>query len=483
MSGSTRASGARMVLLILCAAALSLAWGLASVRTARAEIFGPGSCGATLNGVDVAGVDSGNRGDDISVRQHDIVPVTMTSAKGFKSHKIQLEFGGQRRTVSSKTDDGSHDLLGQRQHRRLRHVRRRSLQGRRRRDAHRWHEVRRRGHGRRQRQSARNGRRRRRGRHGRRRHGRRSRGRRARGRQPRQRRHRRRDRVRRGRAHATRVAGSVHLHLPLPALPALAMEHAWLLRGVTNDAVNAAVHGRHRRRRRSGTGTGRRAATLPAHALGAAHHAPGRRQRPACRPRRRCPIAAVLDRIPDAGGDHPRRRRRRGRLRARCCRRWGARSPSVASTDGSTLWSGPGRPAEKGPFAGLTATRGRWYDRACVSECSLANSERPCSLGHVDSRQTSAGARSSIAPAASLPRRATPASAPPTSRRRPASPSPASTVTSPARKSSSSPPSGRRGRASSRSGRRSPATTRTQSSRCGRSASTTTTTSSRTPPT
>jgi len=94
-----------MVLLILCAAALSLAWGLASVRTARAEITGP--CGATLSGVDVAGVDSSDRGDDIGVRQHDIVPVTMTSSKGFKSHKIQLEFAGRRWTVSNETDDGS----------------------------------------------------------------------------------------------------------------------------------------------------------------------------------------------------------------------------------------------------------------------------------------------------------------------------------------------------------------------------------------
>lgn len=98
-------SGARMVLLILGAAALSLAWGLASVRTANAEISGP--CGATLNAVDVAGVDSGSRGDDIKVGEHDRVPVTMSSATGFRSHKIQLEFAGRRWTVSEDTDDGS----------------------------------------------------------------------------------------------------------------------------------------------------------------------------------------------------------------------------------------------------------------------------------------------------------------------------------------------------------------------------------------
>ncbi|TAK61116.1 MAG: hypothetical protein EPO22_08665 [Dehalococcoidia bacterium] len=105
MSRATWASGARSVLLILCAAGLALAWGLASVRTARAEISGP--CGATLNGVDVKGVDSGDRGDDIKVGEHDRVPVTMTSATGFKSHKIQLEFAGRRWTVSEDTDDGS----------------------------------------------------------------------------------------------------------------------------------------------------------------------------------------------------------------------------------------------------------------------------------------------------------------------------------------------------------------------------------------
>jgi hypothetical protein len=98
-------SGARMALLILVASGLAFAWALASVRPAHAEISGP--CGATLNGVDVAGVNSGDRGDDISVSNDATVPVTMTSTTGFKSHKIQLEFGGIRWTVSDKQDDGS----------------------------------------------------------------------------------------------------------------------------------------------------------------------------------------------------------------------------------------------------------------------------------------------------------------------------------------------------------------------------------------
>jgi hypothetical protein len=94
-----------MALLIVCASALGLAWALASVRTASAEITGP--CGATLNGVDVAGVNSGSRSDDIAVSEHGSVPVVMTSATGFRSHKIQLEFAGRRWTVSTQQDDGS----------------------------------------------------------------------------------------------------------------------------------------------------------------------------------------------------------------------------------------------------------------------------------------------------------------------------------------------------------------------------------------
>jgi hypothetical protein len=101
---STR-SGARMVLLILVAAALSVAWALASVRTAHAEISG--RCEATLNSVDVRGVSSGNRDNDIKVSEHSRVPIVMTSPQGFRSHKIQLEFADRRWTVSDKTDDGS----------------------------------------------------------------------------------------------------------------------------------------------------------------------------------------------------------------------------------------------------------------------------------------------------------------------------------------------------------------------------------------
>jgi hypothetical protein len=106
----TRANSAvwaRILLLIVGAATAAAGWGLTSAHVAHAEINRPDACGATLDGVDVAPLDSSDRGDDIKVHQHDIVPVTMTSPIGFESHKIQLEFAGRRWTVSSKTDDGS----------------------------------------------------------------------------------------------------------------------------------------------------------------------------------------------------------------------------------------------------------------------------------------------------------------------------------------------------------------------------------------
>jgi len=93
---------ASIVLTILAATAAAL---FMSVRSAHAEIEGP--CSATINAVDVAGVNSGNRGDDISVSQHSRVPVSASSPAGFRSHKIQLEFASRRWTVSQQQDDGS----------------------------------------------------------------------------------------------------------------------------------------------------------------------------------------------------------------------------------------------------------------------------------------------------------------------------------------------------------------------------------------
>jgi hypothetical protein len=101
-----RLAGMLQVAAVISVAAF-IAVGTLSAFTgkASAEISGP--CGATLNGVDVKGVDSGNRDNDIKVSSDSKVPVVFTSAKGFKSHKIQLEFLSRRWTVADKKDDGA----------------------------------------------------------------------------------------------------------------------------------------------------------------------------------------------------------------------------------------------------------------------------------------------------------------------------------------------------------------------------------------
>lgn len=101
-----RLAGMLQVAAVISAAAFVAVGALSAFTgTASAEISGP--CGATLNGVDVKGVDSGNRDNDIKVSKDSKVPVVFTSAKGFKSHKIQLEFLSRRWTVSDQKDDGS----------------------------------------------------------------------------------------------------------------------------------------------------------------------------------------------------------------------------------------------------------------------------------------------------------------------------------------------------------------------------------------
>ena len=99
------ASAARMGLLLLVGCALGLGAALMLVRPAAAEVNGP--CGATLNGVNVASVDSSNRDNDIKVSQDASVPFLFTSDVGFVSHKIQLEFLGRWWTVSDKNDNGA----------------------------------------------------------------------------------------------------------------------------------------------------------------------------------------------------------------------------------------------------------------------------------------------------------------------------------------------------------------------------------------
>ena len=99
--------------LITLVAAFIVATGAAlfmSVQSAHAEVSGP--CVASIAGVDVAGVDSGNRDDDIHVDEHAQVVVGAVSPVGFESHKIQLEFAGRRWTVSEEDDNGSNSWTG-----------------------------------------------------------------------------------------------------------------------------------------------------------------------------------------------------------------------------------------------------------------------------------------------------------------------------------------------------------------------------------
>ncbi len=105
--GKLRFMGAAILLgPVFLAAALAVL--TASARTAHAEING--DCEAFLNGEGVASLNSAERSDDIHVTNDARVPFQMTSSKGFKSHKIQLEFGGRRWTVSSKQDNGEQEF-------------------------------------------------------------------------------------------------------------------------------------------------------------------------------------------------------------------------------------------------------------------------------------------------------------------------------------------------------------------------------------
>lgn len=63
---------------------------LTPTRSAHAEIEGP--CDATIAGVDIGGLDPNDPGDAIDVDYEDDVAVSMSSAEGFRSHVIELEF-------------------------------------------------------------------------------------------------------------------------------------------------------------------------------------------------------------------------------------------------------------------------------------------------------------------------------------------------------------------------------------------------------
>jgi hypothetical protein len=94
-----------IIAFVLAVVAAAGAGVFMAVGTAHAEISGP--CEATIASVQVGPLNSGSRGDDIHVSRHQAVPVSATSAAGFRSHKVQLEFASRRWTVSSEQDDGS----------------------------------------------------------------------------------------------------------------------------------------------------------------------------------------------------------------------------------------------------------------------------------------------------------------------------------------------------------------------------------------
>lgn len=103
--------------LVSKAAALSAVMGLvvlgllATARTASAELTG--ACTATLNGVNVATLNSGNRANDIRVSQNATIPVVFTTTSGFASHQLQLEFAGRGWPISQKADNGAKQFTEQ----------------------------------------------------------------------------------------------------------------------------------------------------------------------------------------------------------------------------------------------------------------------------------------------------------------------------------------------------------------------------------
>ncbi|MBI5285522.1 MAG: hypothetical protein HY874_10555 [Chloroflexi bacterium] len=85
----------------LCAVFVAMA---GAVSTASAEIDGP--CGATVNGIDVETLDSGDKGDAIKVKKGGQVELTMSSTVGFQSHEIELDYFGQKLPGDKRDDNG-----------------------------------------------------------------------------------------------------------------------------------------------------------------------------------------------------------------------------------------------------------------------------------------------------------------------------------------------------------------------------------------
>jgi hypothetical protein len=101
--GANRAIGG--VAAGLFAVFLSMAF---AVSTASAEIDGP--CSATVNGIDIATLDSGDTGDAIKVQKGGQVALNMSTLIGFESHEIQLDYFGQKLPGDTRNDNGDNSF-------------------------------------------------------------------------------------------------------------------------------------------------------------------------------------------------------------------------------------------------------------------------------------------------------------------------------------------------------------------------------------
>ncbi len=97
--GGLLAAGALMTATVAALSAI-----VTPPRTVHAEVDGP--CTATINGVDVVGVDSHDKGTAIKVKKSDRIELALASDRGLESHDIKLEFFGRKWTADSRDDDG-----------------------------------------------------------------------------------------------------------------------------------------------------------------------------------------------------------------------------------------------------------------------------------------------------------------------------------------------------------------------------------------
>ena len=101
---ATFSAADRVIVAITLAFASIFGAMVLAVSTASAEIDGP--CGATVNGIDVETLDSNDKGDAIKVQEGGQVELTMSTATGFESHEIELDYFGQKLPGDKRDDNG-----------------------------------------------------------------------------------------------------------------------------------------------------------------------------------------------------------------------------------------------------------------------------------------------------------------------------------------------------------------------------------------